>query len=61
MKKLLKELYIKLGNHFLTFDERLHIQELDNGFLFIKRYYKNIEEMMPDIEKEIKRIFDITL
>ena len=58
METRLKEVYIKIGRSFFEFDSKLHIQKIDNGYVFNRKYYENIDQLIPDLEESLKNYFD---
>lgn len=57
-KSLLREVYLRIGHRYFEWDDKLHIQQLENGFVFFQKYYPDIKSLMPDLEKSLSNHFE---
>lgn len=57
MQDYIKQAYIRIGRSVFEFNEKLNIQELDNGYVFKTKFYKTLEEIMPDLLESLKQHF----
>ena len=61
MNKKLRDIYIKIGRSIFDFDDRLHIQQVENGFIFLQKYYESIDEMLPEIKSALEKSFRVPI
>ena len=54
--KTIKRFILKLRRRHCHFEE-YEIREISNGFIVGSIYYKNIETLIKDINKEIRKTF----
>jgi hypothetical protein len=57
MKKEIKRLYITIGKRFFEVDAKLDIQQLQNGFVFSDKFFKDIDELTPTLKEAIEEYF----
>lgn len=54
----LKRLYINIGKNLFQINDKLDIQQLDNGYVFSNSYFKTVKDMMPQLQKALKNILN---
>lgn len=59
MNKKLRDIYIKIGRSIFEWNDSLHIQQVENGFIFLQKYYPSIDEMLPDISSALEKSFRV--
>lgn len=57
-KGVLRDVYLKIGRRYFEWDDKLHIQQLENGFVFFQKFYPDIESLMPALEESLKKHFN---
>lgn len=57
MNKKLRDIYIKIGRSIFDCNDSLHVQQVENGFIFFQKYYESIDEMLPDIKSALEKSF----
>lgn len=57
-KSPLRDIYLRIGRRYFEWDDKLHIQQIENGFVFVQKHYPDIKSLIPAIEEALRDFFE---